>query len=114
MNAKSLLFIVIPLLIKTVGISQKIDSVNNISKNKISFVTIFDKNKATKDGYYINGYVVNIDYDKGQQLHMKKIRITGKVTVVKGLKNTNSKEPIKQGRYEDTKHILKPTVEVLD
>jgi hypothetical protein len=102
------------LLIKTISWSQTVDSVQTISKNKVSFITVFDESNATKDGFYVNGYVVNIDYETGQKLHRKKIKITGKVTIVKGLKYDKSDEPIRQGRSEDTKHILKPIIEILD
>ena len=111
---KIILVFVTFILIQTKGLSQAIDSVQYISKNKVSFVTIFDKNNATKDGYYVNGYVVNIDYEAGQKLHKKKIKITGKVTVVKGLKHETPEEDIKQGRYNDTKQILKPVIEILN
>lgn len=114
MKVKIILVIANFLLIQTVGLTQTIDSVQSISKNKVSFVTIFDKNNATKDGYYVNGYVVNIDYEMGQNLHMKKVKITGKVAIVKGIKPYQAGEPIVQGRYGDTKHILKPRIEIIN
>ena len=114
MKVKMILVFITFLLIQTEGLSQAIDSVRYISKNKVSFVSVFDKDNATKDGYYVNGYVVNIDYEAGQKLHMKKVKITGKVTIVNGLKHDNSGEPIRQGRYNDTKHILKPRIEVVN
>lgn len=114
MNVKIILAFITFFLIQTVGLSQAIDSVQYISKNKVSFISVFDKDNATKDGYYVNGYVVNIDYDAGQKLHMKKVKITGKVTIVKGLKHNKPGEPIIQGRYDDTKHILKPRIEVVN
>jgi hypothetical protein len=57
---------------------------------------------------------VNIDYETGQKLHMKKIRITGKVTIVKGTKHDKSGGDIRQGMHEDTKHILKPKIEIVN
>ena len=108
-----IILVFITLLIQRVALSQAIDSIQHISKNKVSFVTIVDKNNATKDGYYVNGYVVNIEYEEGQKLHMKKIRITGKVSIVKGLKQDKPGEPVRQGRYSDAKHILKPIIEIL-
>ena len=113
MKAKIILVIFNFLLVRSIGLGQAIDSIQIISKRKVSFVTIFDKNNATKDGYYVNGYVVNIDYETGQNLHMKKVKISGKVTIVKGIKPYQSGETIAQGRYEDTKHILKPTIKIL-
>ena len=113
MKAKPIIGIINFLLIHSIGLTQTIDSVQTISKKKVSFVTVFDKNNATKDGYYVNGYVVNIDYETGQSLHMKKVKITGKVTIVKGIKPYQAGEEIMQGRYGDTKHILKPTIKIL-
>ena len=79
----------------------------------VSFVTKIDIKEATKDGIYLNGYVVNIPYDKLLKLNGKKVRISGKVTIVKGLKHYNDGE-IRQGRAEDTKHILKPKIKLVD
>ena len=83
------------------------------TRNKVSFVTKIDIQQATKDGIYLNGYIVNIPYDKLQQLNGKKVRISGKVTIVKGLKHYKNGE-IRQGREEDTKHILKPGIKIVD
>lgn len=82
------------------------------ARNKVSFVTVIDIQQATKDGIYLNGYVVNIPYDKLQQLNGKTVRIRGKVTIVKGLKHYND-GIIRQGREEDSKHILKPKIKVV-
>jgi hypothetical protein len=84
------------------------------STNRVSFTTTFDKNNEGKDGFYINGYVVNIDHETSQNLHMKKIKITGKVTIVKGMKYDKPGEDIRQGRFEDTKHILNPVIEIIN
>lgn len=66
---------------------------------------------ATKDGMYMNGYVVNIDYEQASKLNGKTIRVTGKVTIVKGL---DPKDEVKQGRSADTKHIRSPKIKILD
>jgi len=60
----------------------------------------------------MNGYVVNMSYQQVQKLNGKKIRVTGKVTIVKGLKNFPSEEE-RGGREEDTKHILSPKIEII-
>jgi hypothetical protein len=102
--------------------SQQKDTLTNPkndSGNIVSFTTIFDKSNATKDGYYINEYVVELDYALAQKIDGKKIRITGKVHTVKGLNNqakeydSKGNEIMKQGRSEDKKHIASPTIEVL-
>ena len=73
---------------------------------------------ATKDGMYMNGYVVNIDHEEASKLNGKTIRVTGKVTIVKGLdsepKESDGTMPVKQGRREDTKHIRSPRIKILD
>jgi hypothetical protein len=90
------------------------------SDSTVSFVTIFDIKAATKDGYYLNGYVVTVDYKQAQKINGNKIKVTGEVIVVKGIGNQadeynkDGNKIIKQGREEDTKHIVKPSIEVLD
>lgn len=81
--------------------------------DKVSFVTTIDIQQATKDGIYLNGYVVNIPYDKLMKLNGKKVCISGKVIIVKGLKYYND-GVVRQGRDEDTKHILKPKIKIVD
>lgn len=89
------------------------------SDSIISFVTVFDMKESTKDGYYLNGYVVSIDYKQAQKINGKKIRVTGEVTIVRGLSNQpdefdkEGNKIIKQGRRHDTRHITKPSIEVL-
>lgn len=79
----------------------------------VSFVTKMDTAKAGKDGFYLHHYVVNISREQARQLQGKKIKITGVVTVVKGLGNQPSSDDIRQGREADTKHILTPTIETM-
>jgi hypothetical protein len=83
------------------------------TSNRANFVTKIDIQQATKDGIYLQGYVVNIPYDKLMKLNGKKVRISGKVTIVKGLKHYNDGIE-RQGREDDTKHILKPKIEIID
>ena len=85
----------------------------------VSFITKFDSKLATKDGYYVSGYVVNIKRSQATQLNGKTIKITGKVSVEKGLGDRASKQnsfdslPIRQGRLKDTKHIESPAIEIV-
>jgi hypothetical protein len=90
-------------------------AINNsdVKGNKVRFTTIIDIKEATKDGIYLNGYVVDIPYEKMKALNGKKVRISGKVTIVKGNKHYTDGE-IRQGREEDTKHILKPKIKIID
>ena len=58
---------------------------------KVSFETVIDINNATKDGIYINGYVVNISYSDLVKLNKKKVKITGIITIEEGLNEENNK-----------------------
>ena len=86
---------------------------NNLKANKANFQAKIDTKQATKDGVYLNGYVVNIPYKKLEELNGKTVRIKGKVTIVEGTKHYQDGE-FRQGRQEDTKHILKPKIKVID
>lgn len=111
------------LLLSLVSFSQTEDSIaqkHGMPSDTISFDTILDIANATKDGIYLNGYVVDIDYNEAKKLDGKKIRVTGKVTVIKGLKNLpkeydkNGNEIHMQGRLEDTKYIKTPKIETIN
>lgn len=66
---------------------------------------------VTKDGIYINGYVVEIDYGEAKKLNGKKVKISGKATTVKGLEKED--KIIKQGRSKDVIHIKSPKIEII-
>lgn len=84
-----------------------------ISKSKlVSFVTVLDIANATKEGIYLNGYVVNISYEKAKQLNGKKIRVTGKVSIIKGVNNKPDEE-MQQGREGDTMYIEFPKIKII-
>ena len=108
-------FLLIALLSAFKGHSQAAPSSQvDFKKAKVSFVADFKDSNATKDGYYLRGYVVNISPEKGRELDGKKIRVSGKVTIVKGVQNDpNGKDDIQQGRAEDYLYIKKPRIEVL-
>lgn len=117
-----LLFTLSLFLFSLISFSQTSDSLKTISNqpsNFASFVTKLDIANATKDGIYLNGYVVNIGRDQLKKLNGKKIRVAGKVTVLKGLKkiekehNENANEVIRQGRENDTKYIEFPKIEIV-
>lgn len=95
------------ILISLAGFSQT----GNMSM--VSFVTKMDTAGASKDGFYLHHYVVNIPWEQARQLQGKKIKITGVVTIVKGLNNEPATEEIRQGREADTKHILTPNIEIM-
>jgi len=115
------LIILIPLLFTVTLYGQKgtaTRKTNSDTTNLVSFIAKFDKTAATKDGYYLGGYVVNISYEQSKSLDGKTIKITGKVSIEKGLdsdtpKDTGRISAFRQGRAKDTKHIESPTIEII-
>lgn len=83
------------------------------NNGRARFVAKIDILQATKDGIYLNDYVVNIPYEKLMKLNGKKVRISGKVTLIKGTRHNNGGE-VRQRREENTKHILKPKIKIID
>ena len=85
----------------------------------VTFIAKFDAKTETKDGYYLNGYLVNIDYAQAKKLDGKKIRVTGIVSIVEGLQNQSQEvdakgNPVmKQGRAEDIRCITTPKIDVV-
>ena len=77
----------------------------------ISFISLIDLSKETKDGIYLNGYVVNLEYDQLKKYENKKVRISGEVAIVEAVNNNN--DIIGQGRSQRTKHIKNPKIEII-
>ncbi len=75
--------------------------------------TIVDIKNATKDGIYMNGYVVNIPYENVEKLNGQTVQISGKVAVVPRVLD-NESGMFKQGRNGNTKHIYKPKIKTTD
>ena len=118
-----LILIFIFVQLSTNGFSQ---TTNNLSKqsdmsfDSTTFVTKLNISNATKDGIYLNDYLVNIDYEKVKKLNGKTIKVSGKVTILKGLKklpkenNKEGYEIIRQGRENDLKYIEFPLIEIIE
>ncbi len=92
--------------------TETLKTVPDETAEVVSFITQLDIANATKDGIYLNGYVVNINYEQAKKLNGKKIKITGKVTIVKGFQNLHGEE-IRQERGGDTKFIEFPKIEII-
>src|SRR5689334_333680 len=100
LDSMKYLVIFIALLIHSTSYSQITDTlkVKPLPASEIvSFIAKVDTAFATRDGIYLNGYVVNMDYGEIKRLHGKTIKVTGVVTLVKGLKN-QPKELDKDGQ----------------
>jgi hypothetical protein len=116
------ILILIALIIPVFLSAQQTNAVKPAdTSNRVSFTVKFEMAKmATKDGFMMEGYVVNIGYDEAKKLEGKTIKVTGKYTIVKGLQNEpkeldkDGNEIYKQGRLNDTKRIDSPTIEILD
>jgi hypothetical protein len=86
----------------------------------VTFIEKFDAKMETKDGYYLNGYLVNIDREQARRLDGKKIRVKGIVTIIEGLESQQQEldsagNPImKQGRSKDIRFIADPGIEVVE
>ncbi len=95
---------------------------NNSESAKIESVTFEVKvelKNATKDGIYLKGYVVNIEYEDLKKLDGKTIEVSGIAIIRKGLWNTpeeyndQGNEILKQGRKYDVKYIEKPSYRII-
>lgn len=101
--------------------TETIKSQHSDTSNMVTFTTKFEMAKmATKDGFMMEGYIVNISYEQAKSLNGKKIKISGKYTIVKGLQNEpkeydeNGNILHKQGRLNDVKLINLPIIEILE
>ena len=77
--------------------------------DSVTFLAAIDLRMVTKDGIYLNDYVVNISYSELQKLDKKQVEITGFVTIIKGIVSNHD-----QGRNKDTKYIENPSYRIID
>ena len=100
-----------------VGFSQLNDS--EIKIDSVKFQAKVDLKYATKDGIYLDGYVVNIPYKDLIKLDGKTVEINGVVFIKKGLGNiveqndNDEKTKIRQGRNQDIKYIEQPKYRII-
>lgn len=106
---KLLFFLILTFSENNLAQFQKLAPFDSAGCLKVSFIARIDITNATKNGIYLGDYVVKIPYNKLVKLNGKTVRISGKVTVIKGISNM-----YEQGRSTDTKHILKPKIKVLN
>ncbi len=119
-NILTVIFIICSLYINAQKTSKTNPELSDTTKT-VSFLINFDESKmACKDGYAMNGYIVNISYEKAKKLNGKKIKVTGLFTLITGLKNQpkeydkNGNEIIMQGRLNDIEYINSPTIEIIN
>ena len=80
---------------------------------KVSFIATIDLANETKEGVYLNGYVVHMGHERAKALQGRKIRVRGRVTLVRAVSNDDS-APVEQGRSVITGHLLRPKIQVLE
>lgn len=82
------------------------------NSKKESFVIRIDTTDGfSKDGFWMNGYVVDLGREEIEKLNGKKIKVKGELIVVKAVERTkvvDGKIIGAQGRYSDTKHLKNP------
>src|ERR1700754_3193755 len=86
-----------------VSFAQQIDTVTKKSfqpGETVTFITVVNAKYATKDGIYLNGYVVHLDYNQIKKLNRKKVRVTGEVILEEGIPKDREEEV--QGREGDS------------
>jgi hypothetical protein len=97
--------------------AQKKDNLNRSHTDTSSFVSFVAKLDIAKldkdDAIYLKGYVINIGYEQAKKFNGKKIRVTGKVTIIKASKNRLPGQPIPQQREGDYKYIESPLIEII-
>ena len=114
-----LILAILTALLTMKSFSQKKDTLNrdhNDTANSVSFIARFHINQLDKDDAVIlKGYVVNIGYEQAKKINGKKIKITGRVTIVKVPKNLSPGpgHPIPQERGGDYKYIASPNIEII-
>lgn len=90
-------------------------SPNMQDSETVTFTTHFSLSSATKDGFYMEGYVVELSDSMANAMDGKNVRVTGKVTVVPGIgSGLNEKGEAVQGRQGDTQRISNPQIEILE
>jgi hypothetical protein len=112
-----LTFAVLTVILTMNCFAQKNNTINkthNDTASSVSFIVRFHINELDKDdAVYLKGYVVNIGHEQAKKLNGKKIRITGKVTIIKASKNRSPGQPIPQERQGDYKYIESPQIEII-
>lgn len=105
------------LILSLISISCLSIKNSNEESDFVSFISLVDIKNATKDGIYMNGYVVEIEYDKIEKLNGKKVKITGETILVIGIgdqSNKSNNELIHQSRSKDIYHIVSPKIEIIN
>ena len=109
-----ILFIFAFVISSAYGQDKKLPDTTATKQSKTASVTaIFHKANATKDGYYFGGYVVELDPERSEELDGKKLKITGRLYIEKGLGAYDQKTGQVQGRVRDTKHITSPKIKII-
>lgn len=99
-------------LLTSIIITGILFTVTGCKSQIVTFTTTLKKENATKEGIYLDEYIVHLSKDSVLLLDGKEIEVTGKYFVVKGLAGTEEK--IIQGRSGNRKHIKSPEIRILN
>lgn len=80
--------------------------------NHVQFETTVDKTQLTKDGCYMENYVVHVEENRVLELDGTRVVVRGKCTYMKGVNSSDGE--IVQGREGESKHILHPKIKVIE
>lgn len=115
---KKLLILVFSLVAASAKAQQSVPDTTELETVSVVVDPFDEQATRTKDGYYIDKYVADIDHATAQKVNGKKIRVTGKLIVM-----TDPNDPpkydqkgnviISQGRGGTTYRIIAPKVKVL-
>jgi hypothetical protein len=105
------------LLASTQSIGQEkgiSDTIHSDTAKVVSFIVRFHISNLDKDDAAIlNGYVVNIGYERAKKINGKRIRITGKVVLKKSPLNRPPGTPVYQQREGPYMYIESPEIVVV-
>ena len=113
------LTLLLPLLITAVGCFSQNGLPQIAQGDSVTLVATVNLKNATKEGVYMEGYVVNIEYGELKRLDGKTIKVSGIVTLLSpiqdGAEKTDAGEEalVEQGRSQPIGYNEHPAVAVL-
>lgn len=88
-------------------------------QSEFGFTITMNLDGATKDGIWLNGYLVNIPYRRAKKLDGKTIEVTGDVSIKKSrntppMENEYGEKKLRQGRSVEVPYIKHPKIRVIE
>jgi hypothetical protein len=91
--------------------AQDAKDVKQKSGEQVSTVGYIEKS-PTKSGYAINGFYIQLSQDEFEKYYDKKIEVSGKLLIVKGL--TDEELKMVQGSKEDRYFIEEKSIRIIE